>query len=68
MMKNKLTKVALAAASFALFSLSGLAHADRLEDIKSAGVLRVASFDSKLSIIFYYYFVPFEHIFKIIRR
>ncbi len=45
-MKNKLTKVALAAASFALFSLAGLAHADRLEDIKSAGVLRVASFDS----------------------
>ena len=26
--------------------LSGLAHADRLDDIKKAGVLRVASFDS----------------------
>lgn len=25
--------------------LSGLAHADRLEDIKKSGVLRVASFD-----------------------
>jgi len=29
-----------------LFSLSGVAHADRLDDIKSAGVLRVATFDS----------------------
>lgn len=26
--------------------LSGLAHADRLDDIKKSGVLRVASFDS----------------------
>ncbi|WP_416424355.1 ABC transporter substrate-binding protein [Pseudomonas sp. App30] len=39
---KKLT--ALAALSLAL--LSGIAHADRLEDIQKAGVLRVAAFDS----------------------
>ena len=45
-MKNKFTKVVLVAASFALAGLSSVAQADRLEDIKSAGVLRVAAFDS----------------------
>lgn len=29
-----------------LFAVSGVAHADRLDDIKKAGVLRVATFDS----------------------
>ncbi|WP_165672309.1 ABC transporter substrate-binding protein [Metapseudomonas otitidis] len=32
--------------ALALAVLSGLAHADRLEDIRKAGVLRVAAFDS----------------------
>jgi polar amino acid transport system substrate-binding protein len=32
--------------AIALAAFSGLAHADRLEDIKKSGVLRVASFDS----------------------
>ena len=45
-MKNKFTKVVLVAASFALAGLSSVAQADRLEDIKSSGVLRVAAFDS----------------------
>jgi polar amino acid transport system substrate-binding protein len=35
-----------AAALAMLLPLSGLAHADRLDDIKKAGVLRVATFDS----------------------
>lgn len=39
---KKLTAVT----ALALAVLSGLAHADRLEDIKKAGVLRVAAFDS----------------------
>ncbi|SDV47361.1 ABC transporter substrate-binding protein [Chitinasiproducens palmae] len=36
----------LATALIGLSLLSGLAHADRLDDIKKAGVLRVAAFDS----------------------
>ncbi len=32
--------------ALALALISGLAQADRLEDIRKAGVLRVASFDS----------------------
>lgn len=39
---KKLTAVT----ALALAVLSGLAHADRLEDIRKAGVLRVAAFDS----------------------
>lgn len=39
---KKLTAVT----ALALAVLSGLAHADRLDDIKKAGVLRVAAFDS----------------------
>ncbi|MCJ1886643.1 ABC transporter substrate-binding protein [Pseudomonas sp. LA21] len=39
---KKLTAVT----ALALAVLSGLAHADRLEDIKKSGVLRVAAFDS----------------------
>lgn len=39
---KKLTAVA----ALALAVISGLAHADRLDDIKKAGVLRVAAFDS----------------------
>ncbi|GAB7522400.1 ABC transporter substrate-binding protein [Paraburkholderia sp. 2C] len=35
-----------AAALGLLLSISGLAHADRLDDIRKAGVLRVATFDS----------------------
>jgi len=42
MFMKKLTAVT----ALALAVLSGLAHADRLEDIKKAGVLRVAAFDS----------------------
>ena len=38
------TFTALTALTLAV--LSGLAHADRLDDIKKSGVLRVASFDS----------------------
>lgn len=41
---KKLT--ALTALALALATLSGLAQADRLDDIRKAGVLRVAAFDS----------------------
>ncbi|CRQ58617.1 hypothetical protein PAERUG_E16_London_17_VIM_2_04_14_01139 [Pseudomonas aeruginosa] len=34
--------------ALALALISGLAQADRLEDIRKAGVLRVASFDLSL--------------------
>lgn len=44
-MKN-LPAFALLAAALSLSLLSGLAHADRLDDIKKSGVLRVAAFDS----------------------
>ncbi|QPT39189.1 Sulfate starvation-induced protein 7 [Oligella ureolytica] len=44
-MKNKLTKLVVAS-SFLFAALSGVAQADRLEDIKKSGELRVASFDS----------------------
>ncbi|MFV9475340.1 ABC transporter substrate-binding protein [Advenella sp. RU8] len=44
-MKNKITALALVATAF-FAGFSGAAHADRLEDIKKAGVLKVASFDS----------------------
>ena len=37
---------AAAAIVVALWAVSGAAHADRLDDIKKAGVLRVATFDS----------------------
>jgi polar amino acid transport system substrate-binding protein len=39
-------KYLLPAAMGLLFIVSGVAHADRLDDIKKAGVLRVATFDS----------------------
>lgn len=45
-MKNKFLKLAVMASAVFMTTLSGAALADRLEEIKDKGVLRVAAFDS----------------------